>query len=789
MPTALTPELLSDLNIPSDPSISPDGRWMTATVAPAGKRDEQRVSAIWLAETSAATPARQLTSGLAEDSHARWAPDSRSLVFLSDRVKRGVKQLHLLALDGSEASALTDEPGGVSDAAWLADGKRVIYLAVDAEDHDERERRERERDDAHVYGAFWPRAKPVVLDIASGATRRLEIGARHVAALAPSPDGARVAFVLWGTPELDWLMRGGELAVAEVASGELTILAEPGFYSDDLVWSPNGAVLYLAGAAGPTSVSSSQLWAIAVGAGQRPELLGADTPFCIDTIARGADSDDLLANVATGTTSAICRWTGQRWERLSEYGGVLTGLSVSADGRTLAALGSTPDRSLEMVAGPPDGPLRTVSAFHTALEDVVVGPVEVMHWERAGFTLDGVLIFPPGASRAGGPLPAVIAIHGGPYGRWTNSYNGHRFGRWLAQLGYLVFMPNPRGGAGHGNDFASAVLHTVGNEDYLDIMAGVDQLVAQGLADPDRLGVGGWSQGGFMTAWIFGHTSRFNSGVMGAGVSEWGMMIATSDIPAYENLMGGGNPYESAGPHTFDAQSPISYLHNARTPTLIVHGEQDQRVPLSQGSFMHRGLLRYGVPTELVTYPREPHGIQERQHQIDLTRRIGAGWNREEMLNHGTAPEQRWAVMRERVLAMRALWTSPEAAFHGAHVDFDPVWQWPKPIQTPGPPVLIGGEGRRVLERVLDYGDGWAPNAGPGIAERIAELRQRASVLGRAAPTVTVMHAPEEIDAIARYEAAGANCCVFSLPSASVTDVEGILDTQAELILRYRAQR
>jgi probable F420-dependent oxidoreductase len=168
---------------------------------------------------------------------------------------------------------------------------------------------------------------------------------------------------------------------------------------------------------------------------------------------------------------------------------------------------------------------------------------------------------------------------------------------------------------------------------------------------------------------------------------------------------------------------------------------------------------------------------------------IGAGWNREEMLNHGTAPEQRWAVMRERVLAMRALWTSPEAAFHGAHVDFDPVWQWPKPIQTPGPPVLIGGEGRRVLERVLDYGDGWAPNAGPGIAERIAELRQRASVLGRAAPTVTVMHAPEEIDAIARYEAAGANCCVFSLPSASVTDVEGILDTQAELILRYRAQR
>src|SRR6476620_2368186 len=115
MPTELTPELLSDLKTPSDPNISRDGRWMTATVAPVGKRDEQRVSAIWLASTSGATPARQRTSGLAEDSHARWAPDSRSLVFLSDRVKRGVKQLHVLALDGSEATAVTDEPGGVSD--------------------------------------------------------------------------------------------------------------------------------------------------------------------------------------------------------------------------------------------------------------------------------------------------------------------------------------------------------------------------------------------------------------------------------------------------------------------------------------------------------------------------------------------------------------------------------------------------------------------------------------------------------------------------------------------------
>jgi probable F420-dependent oxidoreductase len=168
---------------------------------------------------------------------------------------------------------------------------------------------------------------------------------------------------------------------------------------------------------------------------------------------------------------------------------------------------------------------------------------------------------------------------------------------------------------------------------------------------------------------------------------------------------------------------------------------------------------------------------------------VGAGWNREEMLNHGTVPETRWAVLRERVLAMRALWTSAEAEFHGAHVDFGPVWQWPKPVQQPSPPVLIGGEGPRVLERVLDYCDGWAPNAESGIAERIVELRERAAALDRAAPTVTVMHVPEDLDAIARYEAAGANCCVFSLPSAATAEVRNILERQAELVVRYRAPR
>jgi probable F420-dependent oxidoreductase len=261
-----------------------------------------------------------------------------------------------------------------------------------------------------------------------------------------------------------------------------------------------------------------------------------------------------------------------------------------------------------------------------------------------------------------------------------------------------------------------------------------------------------------------------------------GLLLEQHDIDALFVPEHTHIPVRGASLHP-DGGRPTERLSNFLDPfvTLAAVASVTNRVRLGAGVCLlpqHDPLVLAKVVASLDVISRG---------RVDLG--IGAGWNREEMLNHGTRPEQRWAVMRERVLAMRVLWTSAEAEFHGAHVHFDPVWQWPKPVQQPGPPVLIGGEGPRVLERVLDYGDGWAPNAEPGVAERIVELRQRAHASGRTAPTVTVMHVPEDLDELARYEAAGANCCVFSLPSAAADEVRSILERQAELIVRYRAQR
>lgn len=630
MSTQLTAQLLVDLKTPSDAQISPDGRWIALTVGNTAKRDEHPVAAIWLVPADGSQPARQITTGTANDTHPRWSPDGTELAFLSDRKDRGKNQVQILRLDGGEAQPVTDQPGGISAFAWLpGEQRRIACLAIDARDEDEQKRREEERDDANVYGEFWPFARVLVLNLDTGDEERLDTGELHVASLTPAPDGSRLALTLWDTPEIDSVMANSQLATLNLTDGNLRLIGERGMHAGDVTWSADGRSLYFYSREGATAVSSYQLWTVDVDLDTGPVCLTRGLEACVYGLAHAQEGSSLLALVAEGTETAIYVFdpADSSFRKSSHFSGDLQGLTVSNDGSTVATIGTTANRPADVFTGSPQAELQRITDFHTVLDSIELGDQEVVHWERAGLTLDGILIWPPGKSRANGPLPTIVSIHGGPYGRWSNSFIKGAFGRWLAAQGYLVFLPNPRGGMGHGQAFAESVLYTVGNEDYLDIMAGVDMLVEQGIADPDRLGCGGWSQGGFMTAWIVGHTDRFKAGVMGAGVSDWGMMIATSDIPSYETLMGGGNPYASAGPHSFDAQSPISYVHRASTPTLIVHGEEDERVPVSQGIFFHRGLRAYDVPTELVTYPREPHGIQERNHQLDLLDRV-AGWYR-----------------------------------------------------------------------------------------------------------------------------------------------------------------
>ncbi|MGE7440140.1 alpha/beta hydrolase family protein, partial [Kitasatospora sp. NPDC001175] len=219
-----------------------------------------------------------------------------------------------------------------------------------------------------------------------------------------------------------------------------------------------------------------------------------------------------------------------------------------------------------------------------------------------------------------------------PYGRYADEFQFHIElppAQWLAVAGYAVFLPNPRGSQGRGHAFAAAVAGAVGGAEWTDITDGIDLLVAAGVADPDRLGIGGWSHGGFMAAWAVGQTDRFKAAVMGAGISDWGIQTAAGDQGAdRESALSGSRGWEGPGPHHHDRVSPVSCAARIRTPVLILHGEDDTNVPISQAVLLHRALRHFGVEHELVVYPREGHMITERAHKLDLLRRTRTWFDR-----------------------------------------------------------------------------------------------------------------------------------------------------------------
>ncbi len=191
-----------------------------------------------------------------------------------------------------------------------------------------------------------------------------------------------------------------------------------------------------------------------------------------------------------------------------------------------------------------------------------------------------------------------------------------------------MFLPNPRGGQGHGHEFAASVAGRVGREEWTDLLTGIDLLVDRGIADPGRLGIAGWSHGGFLAAWAVGRTGRFRAALVGAGVTDWGMLAATGENGRFEAALGGSDGWDGVGPHPHDAVSPISFASRIRTPVLIVHGAEDTNVPLGQAVYLHRALRHFGAGHQFVVYPREGHRIRERDHQLDLLHRTREWFDR-----------------------------------------------------------------------------------------------------------------------------------------------------------------
>jgi dipeptidyl aminopeptidase/acylaminoacyl peptidase len=627
----LTAEPVVDGIVPSQPVISPDGRWVAYVVAPVGRRAERRLCALWLAAVDGSSPAGKLTAGTAADFRPRWAPDSASVFFLSDRT--GSRQLHRIRLGGGEAEVLTDWHGEISDARPLADAKLVALVATD-EPTDEDKRRRAERDDAFVWGQQLRRGRLRLLDLATGELRTVDgLGDRHVVEVAPRPDGGALAVISWATPENDPGVITNELHVADPETGAVHDLGRVGAEAGSPVWWQADGSWHLAYLAMPEPYGSPAVYDVAVSAdaGAHRDLTEG-MAVCPTSLVQVADGPP-MALFADGLDTAIYRLDPglRRFRCLAARDGLLDSLTASRSGEVTAALASTPYEPKNVHAGPPGGPLVRLSDTQPGLRAIRWGTQERLSYRASdGLGLDGLLIVPPGRSRADGPFPLITWVHGGPYSRHCDQFMlaPHSPAQWLAAAGYAVFLPNPRGGKGHGRDFAAAVAGSVGGAEWSDITGGIDLLIAEGVADADRLGIGGDSHGGFMAAWAIGQTDRFKAAIMAAGISDWGMLGATGEWGTMDTALSGSSGWEGTGPHPHDQVSPVSFASKVRTPVLIVHGEDDTNVPVSQAIYFHRALSWYGAEHELVIYPREGHGFAERNHQLDLLRRTRAWFDR-----------------------------------------------------------------------------------------------------------------------------------------------------------------
>ncbi|RQX19115.1 dipeptidyl aminopeptidase [Micromonospora ureilytica] len=628
--TGLTADLVVDGRDPRTPALAPNGRLLCHVLAPTSRTGDHLDTELWLVDTDGAVAARRATADTATESRPRWSADSETLFFLSDRADRGTPQLHGLTLSDGTMTTVTSWRAGVIDHLPLADSKMVALLAED-EPTEQDERRARDRDDAVVVGEREPRARLRLLDLRTGRVTTPNVfGDRHIVELRQRPDGGPLAVLTWASADNDDGPRTGQLHLFDATTGTAENLGPVGADAQSLAWWPgeNGwHVGYLA-LTPPALQAGTAVFDLAVDSRVLRNRT-AGLSMCPTELCQTAAAPFVV--FADGLNTTVARLDPTDLATLSHHPGRLDNLTTTPTGETIAVLTGTRYHTPNVHIGPPTGPLRRITNTRPELDGIALGTQQPLAYRAAdGLDLDGLLVLPIGRTASEGPFPLVTIVHGGPYDRYADRCQLFWFpsAQWLAAAGYAVLLPNPRGGQGHGHQFAASVAGRVGQQEWTDILTGIDLLIAEGIADPDRLGIAGWSHGGFMSAWAIGQTDRFRAALVGAGVVDWGMLAATGENGQFEAALGGSTGWSGIGPHPHDAVSPISFASHIRTPVLLLHGAEDTNVPLGQAVYLHRALRHFDVEHEFVIYPREGHSIRERNHQIDVLRRTRAWFDR-----------------------------------------------------------------------------------------------------------------------------------------------------------------
>ena len=630
---ALTPEDVLGFKNVEDTQISPDGTLVAFVVGDSFKVDTKWPrSTIWLVATADGEP-RQLTSGSRTDALPRWSPDGCQLAFLSDRLVEGQRQVFVIARDGGEAMPLTSiagaipTPRGLNALQWSPDGCSLAFLTEDPETDEERVKREA-KDDAIAVEQHPKFVRVWVVDVATKSIRCVSPDNLQIWEFGWHPNSREIAAVVSDQPyEWSWYtnrivrFRLGEPAQTVWQSKRQVALP---------VWSPDGnQVAFVSSNWSDRGCVAGDVWTIDSRGGEARNL-SAGIVASLGWMQWSSTGQELLAighdrggtglhriNVTTGERSQV--W----WQQAAVAEAHWPRFSASRDGALAVALEDADHPRDVWILRETSGKLagQQLTHLHPLAAEIAIGETSILHWQGTdGCEMQGLLIKPVG-HQAGQGCPMVMWVHGGPTGiSASRYYAAFGWNQLLAAAGYAVFLPNYRGSVGWGLEFAESNIGDMGGKDFEDMLLGVDSLIESGIADPQRLAIAGWSYGGFTAAWAVSQTDRFKAAVMGAGISHWLSFHGKSSLADWDAIHYAESPYQSTG--RFQKFSPLSYCENLSTPTLILHGAEDQDVPVEQSYLFYRALKDQRVPTELIVYPREDHAIKERSHLLDMSRRV-----------------------------------------------------------------------------------------------------------------------------------------------------------------------
>jgi len=615
-------DLLKQKNL-SDPQISPSGQWIAFAVS-GFMENRKSNSDIWLISRDGES-LKQVTKNPGRDSSPRWSPDSSILAFISRTDQDQSSQIYFYSIETGKLERKTEEEGNISDFKWSPDKKSIAFTKIDALSPEEKAKHEK-GDDAFIVDEYFRHTRLWILDLETGSTRLLTHQDQTVFHFNWSPDSKWIAALSSAIPTAEGHEYKSHLGLIDVQSGDETILNQKTNALADPCFSRDGEwIAYI----GPTGTFKERgiIKAISVQGGKPLDLL-REYPGNVWDLKWHPKEKKILAAVARGPHNylisvdlenraqdifemdhSIIPYWGSFWSVSSEDGHVTFLCETKEYPREVWYYDAITNQKKQL------------TYFNHNLENIELGDVRSLTWinPKDGAQVVGIIVIPPGFDPAK-KYPLVVTLHGGPAYNWGIGSHTGNWSQLFASNGYLVFLPNFRGSSGSGMDWMMANVRNWGRGPMSDVMTGVDHLIEKGWVDKDRLFLQGGSYGGYLTFWIITQTQRFKAAFARAGIANLATEYALTDEPTFSLGYFQKSPYED--PEIYKQDSPLTFASQVKTPLLIVHGERDLRVPISQAYEFYSALKHYGSPVEMVVYPREPHGIGEYVHQLDLLNRL-----------------------------------------------------------------------------------------------------------------------------------------------------------------------